>query len=232
MDWNPKNWKFDWKEWKNSKECWMLLLAAGLILLILAFPDGKKEESRVIRSSQSGSLAEQTEDGAGQTGTNEAEAESGTGGPLRELAAAAAPTTTYEQQMEKRLEDILEQTEGVGKVKVMIVLRSSEEKVWHVDQDSSYSRTQETDSNGGTRNVESQDISRETVVAGTSGGSGSGTGSGQGPLLEKELRPEISGVIISASGGGSPQIQAEISGAVEALLGLPPHRIKVLKMKD
>ena len=46
---------------------------------------------------------------------------------------------------------------------------------------------------------------------------------------EKLIYPELSGVIISADGGGSALVKAEISGAMEALFGLPPHKIKVLK---
>ena len=58
---------------------------------------------------------------------------------------------------------------------------------------------------------------------------GQGTGSGASPIVEKELSPEISGIIISAQGGGSPSVQSEISEAMEALFGLEPHKIKVLK---
>ena len=103
----------------------------------------------------------------------------------------------------------------------MIVLKSTEEKVWRVDRDTSYSVTQETDQNGGSRKVESQEIGEDTILAGQTGQ--------QEPILEKELKPEINGVIVSAQGGGSPQIQAEISAAVEALFGIPSHKIKVLK---
>jgi stage III sporulation protein AG len=39
----------------------------------------------------------------------------------------------------------------------------------------------------------------------------------------------IQGIIISAEGGASPTIQAEISEAMQALFGLPAHKIKVLK---
>ena len=54
-------------------------------------------------------------------------------------------------------------------------------------------------------------------------------GQNQGPIVEKELRPEISGIIISAEGGGSEVVKAEVSQAMEALFGLPQHKIKVLK---
>ena len=48
-------------------------------------------------------------------------------------------------------------------------------------------------------------------------------------FAEKLIYPELSGVIISADGGGSTLVKAEISGAMEALFGLPPHKIKILK---
>ena len=56
----------------------------------------------------------------------------------------------------------------------------------------------------------------------------SGTGENT-PVIAKELRPELSGIIISAQGGGNPTVRAEISAAMEALFGLPAHKIKVLK---
>ena len=46
---------------------------------------------------------------------------------------------------------------------------------------------------------------------------------------EKSVYPELSGIIISADGGGSAVTKAEISEAMEALFGLPSHKIKVLK---
>ena len=51
----------------------------------------------------------------------------------------------------------------------------------------------------------------------------------QGPVVEKELTPEVAGIVISADGGGNASVRAEISEAMEALFGLPAHKIKVLK---
>lgn len=138
--------------------------------------------------------------------------------------AGTKGTLTYEQQLEERLKELLSHVEGVGQVEVMIVLKSSEEKIWRVDRNTSYSSTQETDSNGGTRNIRSQETTEGTILSGQSGG--------EGPLLEKEMRPEISGVVVSADGGGSPTVQAEISAAVEALFDVPSHKIKVLKRAE
>ena len=199
MDWKAKKWKLNLK---SGKERWLMLLAVGLIVLILALPSGEREETRetdsgALKSNVSDSVEEET------------------------AAAASKSVLTYEQQLEKRLEEILSRVDGVGNVEVMIVLKSSEEKVWRVDRDTSYSITQETDQSGGSRKVENQEISEDTILSGQTGQ--------EGPLLEKELKPEIGGVVVSAEGGGSPQVQAEISAAVEALFDVPSHKIKVLK---
>lgn len=199
MDFKQRMWKFNWK---NDKDKWLLLLAAGLILLILAFPGGKSEGD----SKQD--LLEVSETSASN---DRKEA----------LEVSANASETYEKQMEERVKEILSHVDGVGKVDVMIVLKSSEEKVLRVDKNTSVSMTQETDSSGGSRKVESQDISEDTIL--------SGSGDGGAPVIEKELKPVVSGVVISAGGGGSQKVKAEISEAMVALFDIPAHKIKVLK---
>ena len=139
-------------------------------------------------------------------------------------AARTSEDGSYEAQMENRIRNILKSVDGVGKVDVMVVLKSSSEKVVHVDRTTNSSTTQEKDSGGGTRDVVNNQSQESTVLS----GSGSGAG-GNSPIIEKELSPELSGIIISAEGGGSPTVKAEISEAMEALFGLPAHTIKVLK---
>ena len=126
----------------------------------------------------------------------------------------------YEQELEQRVKEILRGVWGVGEVDVMIVLKASSEKLIQVDNSSSRSTT--TEKGGGTdRVVESMDQEHSTVLT--------GSGSGQEPVVAKEIYPEISGIVISASGGGSASVRAEISEAMESLFGLPAHKIKVLK---
>ena len=193
MDWKAMKSKLNLKSGKNK---WLVMLAVGLIFLILAFPFGSEKKEDLEESSDSVSLQ-------------------------REETETAAAAVSYERFLEQRLEDILSHVDGVGQVEVMIVLKSSEEKVWRVDRDTSYSITQETDQNGGSRRVESQAVTENTILSGQTGK--------EEPLLAEEMKPEISGVIISAEGGKSPQVQAEISAAVEALFDVPSHKIKVLK---
>lgn len=142
-----------------------------------------------------------------------------------ETAAAGQNSgTKYEEELEKRVKKVLRNVDGVGEVDVMIVLKSSEEKIYRVDKNTSSSQVEEEDTSGGKRRTQEQEESQSTVLTGGGGSSA--------PVLEKELKPEISGIIISAQGGGSPVVKAEISAAMEALFDVPPHKIKVLKRVD
>lgn len=194
MDSKRQMWKSDWLKGKDK---WLFLLVIGVILLILAIPT---EDSKKKQEEEPFPIAED----AGTTSTE----------------ASANASQTYEQQMEARVKEILSHVEGVGKVDVMIVLKSSEEKVLRVDTSSTSSSTQETDSSGGSRKIENRELAENTIL------SGSGENA---PIIEKELKPVISGVVISAGGGGSPKVKAEISEAMEALFDVPPHKVKVLK---
>ncbi len=210
MDWRKRISKL-WG--RMTKEKWVVLLAAGAILMILAVPlpgSGKEEAS------------------AGEGGNETAAGFSGTQGQTEKGkmtadTGAAQGEDSYEAALEKRIEAILGSVDGVGQVDVMVVLKSSGEKVLRVDRTNSSDTTTETDSAGGVREASSSQWEESTVLTGQAGGDGAA------PIVEKELSPEISGIIISAQGGGSPAVQSEISQAMEALFGLPPHKIKVLK---
>ncbi len=227
MDWKAAKWKLNIK---SGKDKWLILLAVGLIFLILALPSGKTKKEAADygalgQPKSTGNAAEEKEtaggNGTGATGEGSFGAVDTAMEGTEGAEAAAKAALTYEQQLEARLEELLSRVEGVGRVKVMIVLRSSEEKVWRVDKDTSSSMTQETDQGGGTRRVESQELSESTILSGQSGQ--------EEPLLEKEIKPEVGGVVVTAEGGGSPQVQAEISAAVEALFDVPSHKVKILK---
>lgn len=193
--------------WKMGKDKWLILLAVGVMILILTFPSGSgagkkgsgKPEGKTEVSLQEGLVTE----------------------PGEAVTTAAKADRTYEEQLEQRVKQILKNVDGVGTVDVMIVLKSSEEKVLRVDRNTTDSSTEEVDSGGGTRKIMSSEQQESTILT--------GQGENTAPIVEKEIRPEIEGIIISAQGGGSPTVKAEISDAMEALFNLPPHKIKVLK---
>lgn len=195
-------------KWKMGKDKWLILLAIGMIILILAIPSNSSTFGKIGAASES---------------KNKTELQKGMVTELAEkdTAVAAAADRTYEEQMELRVKKLLKTVEGVGQVDVMIVLKSSKEQVLRVDNKTTDSSTVENDSSGGTRNITNKEKQESTILT--------GSGENTAPIVEKEISPEIEGIIISAQGGGSPTVKAEISSAMEALFNLPPHKIKVLK---
>ena len=131
--------------------------------------------------------------------------------------------TSYEKELETRLEDTLRKVEGVGNVKVMITLKSSEEKIVEKDVPSMREETNEVDGEGGERISTSSSYDEETVYTQQEDGSSS-------PYVVKEIKPEIEGVLIIAEGGGNSVVVQNISEAVLALFRLEAHKIKVMKM--
>lgn len=204
-----------WKlNWKMSKEKWLLLLICGVILLILSFPSGGKNGNKSEAKGKGfvQSVYSDSEDKK-DAEISEVSSSKSKGGNYEERE--------YEKMLEQRVKDILKNVQGVGEVDVMITLKSSKEKVLHVDKDKSRSLTEETDSAGGNRKSSTEEIKETALMTGNS--------SGGEPVIEKEMQPQIAGIVISAQGGGSGSVKAEISQAMEALFDLPAHKIKVLK---
>lgn len=249
MDWRKAVSKFNLKAGKPGRDKWALLLVCGILLLLAAAPVGGKKPSPASALPEENSFGQtdlgpvsvkenlwsggESRTGKGKkAGTGEREGGEGNGQAGSAIAGAggenapdsSAAWLSYERQMEERVKELLKNTEGVGEVDVMIVLKASEEKVLRVDQSRSRSSTEESDSGGGSRRVMSEETSENTIF--------SENGSEKTPVVEKELRPEIEGIVISAQGGGNAAVRAEISEAMEALFNIPAHKIKVLKRVD
>lgn len=163
----------------------------------------------VISLPVSQNQSDKTGDGTSDTGAQQT-------GSLSESAGS------YEEYLEEKLEKVLKKVEGVGEVKVVITVKNTSEKIIAADTDSSESVINETDSAGGVRSTTEKSNSNTNIYYDTSTGSA--------PYITKENMPEVEGVIIVAKGGGDGTVCANITSAVEALLGVPTHKIKVLKM--
>lgn len=251
MDWKKEKLQ---SLWKMNKERLIFLFCSGVLLVLLAIPNEGPGEKAGTAAGQTAALTGNSGnqpgvygETAGSQGNLVMGADnqpgfygSGAGGgeedqPVSQNSAsgqqvldnpvsgnqavAQSAGSKYEEQLEDRIREILSGVEGVGEVEVMVVLKSSEEQIFHVDQNSSTSVTENTGDGSSGQVVRQQELSESTVLEGQS----------SQPVVEKEMMPEISGIIISADGGGSSVVKAEISGAMEALFGLPSHKIKVLK---
>ena len=127
-------------------------------------------------------------------------------------------------ELEKRLENILSKISGVGNVKVMITYYESSMLMPIFNEDSKESTTDETDSSGGSRNIKETDSQKEVVYKENNDGS-------KEVVTQSISSPKIEGAIIVAQGAESLDVKASIIQAVEAATGLATHKIQVFKME-
>lgn len=127
------------------------------------------------------------------------------------------------QELEERLENILETIKGVGKVNVFINYSESSMTVAMYDETTTTSTTQEGDSSGGTRNVTETQTERDVVFSEKSGN--------KEPVIQKTIMPQIKGAIITAEGGANATIKTNIISAVQAVTGLEANKVQVFEMK-
>lgn len=128
----------------------------------------------------------------------------------------------YEKHLERRLKEVLESMDGVGKAEVMITLKDNGESVVEKNVTKDNKKIQEED--GSTRRTDTEEqLQEETVFS-------QAQSSSQEPFVSKEVTPKIEGVLVVAQGGGNKIVAKNISDAVLALFPVEAHKIKVVKM--
>ena len=130
----------------------------------------------------------------------------------------------YATSLEERLEALLWQMDGVGRTKVMITLKTSEELVVEKDNARSYSHTSEEDSAGGNREITQTQSSPNTIFITEAGESS--------PYVVKTIFPKVEGVVVAAEGAGSGMIDKNITDLIQTLFGIEAHKVRVVKMES
>ena len=120
----------------------------------------------------------------------------------------------YTQKMEKRLKDIIQQIDGVGKAEIMLTVNCTEEYVY------------------------AEEISSDIMHDGDRSSSGtenryvfSGNSSDKNALVKKIITPQISGVVIVCEGGDKSSISEKVYLAVSTALDIPSGKIYVAGIK-
>ena len=189
------------KKWRNLKKTdWIAIAMTGVLILIIAMPSSPDTGKKILQSTGTGSVQEETK------------------------ADTEAERYAYAEYLEGRLEKILSEVDGVGRVKVMITLSDSRESVIEKDRKEQQQEVTETDSGGGSRTTKEADIEQSTVYR--------DSGSESTPYVQKEILPSVEGVFVVAEGGGNPTVVSEISETVMALFQVEAHKIKVVKMSS
>lgn len=134
----------------------------------------------------------------------------------------AKTDSSQQDNLENKLESILETISGVGKVNVLIKYSESSTVVAMYNETISESTTKENDGDGGTKDVKETENKKEIVYTDEDGTNK--------PITEKVVMPIIEGAIVTAQGAGNANIKASIVSAVEAVTGLAVHKIQVFEM--
>lgn len=116
-------------------------------------------------------------------------------------------TEEYEENLEKRLEELLSSISGAGKVNVMITLEGSDESVYATEQKQGEKSSEE----------------KYVIVDNSKEETG---------LLLKVSEPAIRGVGIVCEGSDSAKVRQEIINTVSAVLNISSNRISIAKMKN
>lgn len=195
------------KQWLKNKNNLLIIVLVGILFMVISLPDAKTGKS--VDTSSENVTSEFNNMGLKKE---------------PEIEVWQDETAQYVEQLEKRLSELLTRVEGAGKVEVIITLRSSIERVVEKDIGTQQSETQETDAQGGNRTVGSASTNEGTVYV--------TEGSSSAPYVVKTISPAVEGVVVLAQGAGRGSVSNELSEAVQVLLGIEAHRVKILKMES
>ncbi|WP_211745163.1 stage III sporulation protein AG [Paenibacillus sp. Marseille-Q4541] len=134
------------------------------------------------------------------------------------------PFDTIESAFEDKIKGILEQIVGVGTVDVMVTIDSTEEIVVERNRQDTQQNTEETDANGGKRNITQYTRDGEIVTYDISGD--------ETPIVTKKIKPQIRGVLVVAKGAENKVVKDLITEAVEKGLSVESYRISVVPRKQ
>lgn len=209
----------------NDKKIRNLIMAIliGVCILIISWPSDSTNGiggTNGISGTNTNSQGTNTQGTNGISGTN-TQGTNGIGGTNTNdqatntsgnySGAGTAQADDYIESKKTELKTLLEKVAGVGSVEVMITLEDSGEDI--VLRDSTGEMSSETDA--------SRSSSSTSAVEGSNGD----------PYVVRNVKPQIKGVVVACEGGGDPEVALKISEAVQALFGLPAHKIVVLEIK-
>ncbi|MCY0901744.1 MAG: hypothetical protein OWU32_06085 [Firmicutes bacterium] len=190
---------------KLFKNKWLLgITAVGILLLLFG---------------ASGGLQTGASPGPMPTGATPAAAsvsQSGSGAAVRAADA-------YESDLDHQLEQIINQIAGVSDALVMVRVDSTTAEQVGQDVTSSRSTTEQGTGSGRSTTVTTQNQSQLVTVTGGSGA--------QIPVVVLQSLPHIVGVLVVARAADAIAMEAEITGAVQDVLGIPAYEVTVLPRK-
>lgn len=190
------------------KDQCLIVILTGVLLCVIALPVRQKNSKSDISNTKDVTMSYQTP------------AEAGSG-----FYSTSDPADPYASYWEESLEDALRYVEGVGKVKVLITLKESEQRIVEKDDTQESSKTQEADSAGGNRLTEENRTDKTTIYTVNDKGQNI-------PYVVSTIPPAVEGVVVIAQGAHRQGVQDNIIDAIQVLFDIDANKIKIVKMKN
>jgi stage III sporulation protein AG len=128
----------------------------------------------------------------------------------------------YTAELESRLQDILEQMEGVGQARVMVTLENGYQKVYAKSEKVNNDILEDIRAQDERKTQEKQ-VTEQTYILVDGAG-------GEEPLVTAELEPEVKGVVVVCEGGDRADVVGKVVDTVKVALDISSARISVSKL--
>lgn len=117
--------------------------------------------------------------------------------------------STYKEETQKKLEEIISKIDGVGKCSVFVTFENTSESVY------AYNSSSETNEKGEKKQYDYVILDGEN---------------GDEPMLVKEIEPKVKGVVVVCEGGENSAVRSSIIECVTSAFVISSNRISVNKM--
>ena len=139
-----------------------------------------------------------------------------------EKTETAFSDEAYLSGLEKRLRELIEAVEGVGRAEVMVTLVSSQQTVYATEKKDQSEALEDISEEGRQRTQHSQSSQQSYLLV------DQGSGRKQA-LVETRLTPEIRGVVVVCRGADSKLVHARVTDVVTTALGIGANKVCVVK---
>jgi len=125
------------------------------------------------------------------------------------------------ETFENRIENILKNGEGIGRVNVVLTIKSGMEYVY---AEETKLNTREQMESGDRSDINKDSDKRPSILSNSDGG--------EEPVVVKTIYPEFLGAAVVCDGADNPKVQMYITDVISSLTGVTSDRITIIKMKN
>lgn len=128
----------------------------------------------------------------------------------------------YEEKLEKRLLDVVEKVDGVGKAKIMVTLENSVEYIYAQEKREKKDRIDDYQDRIPLKTQERSDKEKKLMVV-------DGLNGKKQALIKTELQPKVKGVVVVCQGGDNPFVNQHITNLITTAFNISSTRVYVTK---